>query len=69
MLKHQHLVAAPRMLPCCLAATNPAAQMEKLLFFFCASSLTSRDGAPGSSLRGLLNSGSECSPWPLLALL
>lgn len=44
MLKHQHLVAAPRMLPCCLAATNPAAQIEKLLFFFCASSLTSRDG-------------------------
>lgn len=32
------------MLPCHLAPANPAGQMEKLVFFFCAASLTGRDG-------------------------
>lgn len=32
------------MLPRHLAPANPAGQMEKLVFFFCAASLTSRDG-------------------------
>lgn len=32
------------MIPCRLAPANPAGGMEKLVFFFCAASLTGRDG-------------------------
>lgn len=37
-------VAAAQMIPRRLAPANPAGRVEKLVFFFCAASLTSRDG-------------------------